>query len=155
MSLPAREQQLLDAIETTLQASEAGLTQMYMLFTRLAAGEAKPRTEELGLPSRRSVLALPRAADGLPRDARLRSLAGGRRAPGGSREWLRVAVLFTMLIVALGSAVALTVRGTSTQACVPATAPYAPASAPSQPLSCPSSPSVPTPTRIPLGAQVR
>ncbi len=146
MSLPAREQQVLDGIETMLQASEAGLTSMYVLFTRLAGDEAKPRVEELELPSRRALLPLPRAADGLPADARLRSLARGRR---GSGEWVRVVILLSMLVAALGCAVVLSMRTTSTHTCVPAAVTYAPGSASSRPQSCPSSPSVPTPTRIP------
>jgi Putative restriction endonuclease len=53
MSLPVREQQVLDGIETGLQAGEACLTFMFVLFTRLAGDEGKPGTEELGPQSRR------------------------------------------------------------------------------------------------------
>jgi hypothetical protein len=149
MSLPAREQQVLDGIETVLQDGAAGLTSMFVLFTRLAADEEKPRVEELGLPSRRSLLPLPREADGLPADARLRSLARGRLGLGGSGERLRLVILLTMLAAAIGCAVVLSMRTTSMRACVPAAVTYAPGSAPSQPPACPSSPSAPTPTRIP------
>ena len=56
MSLPVREQQVLDRIETVLQDSEATLTAMFGLFTRLAGDEEKPGVEELGLASLRSRL---------------------------------------------------------------------------------------------------
>ena len=149
MSLPDREQQVLDGIETVLQDGEAGLTSMFVLFTRLAGDEEKPRVEELELPYRPARLPLPRAADGLPADARLRSLARGRRGQGGSGEWVHVVILLSVLVAALGCAVVLSMRATGTQTCVPAAVTHAPGSASSQPPSCPSSPSVPTPTRIP------
>ena len=119
MSLPAREQQVLDGIETVLQAGEARLTSMFVSFTRLAGDEEKPGTEELRPPSRRS-------------------LARSRRAVGGSGEWLRVVVLLTILVVALGVTLVLIVSRTNMRTC-----------APSQARSCSSSQSVPTPPHAP------
>jgi hypothetical protein len=52
MSLPARELRVLSGIETALQAGEARLTSMFAIFTRLAADEGKPGTEDLVAPSR-------------------------------------------------------------------------------------------------------
>ncbi len=114
MSLPAREQQVLDGIETVLQAGEARLTSMFVSFTRLAGDEEKPGMEELRPPARRS-------------------LATRRWAAGGSGEWLRVVILLTILVAALGATLVLIVSRTSVRTC-----------APSQARSCSSSQSVPT-----------
>jgi hypothetical protein len=119
MSLPAREQQVLDGIETALQAGEARLTSMFVFFTRLAGDEEKPGTEELRSPPRRS-------------------LAGRHWAVGGSGEWLRVVMLLTILVAALGTTLVVIVSRTSVRTC-----------APSQARSCSSSQSVPTPWHEP------
>jgi len=148
MSLPAREQQVLDGIETVLRDSEAGLTAMFGIFTRLAGDEAKPWAEEFRLPSQRSRLLLS-AADGLSRDAGRRSPAAGRWPARGSAEWPRVLILLAMLVAAVGAAVILSITTTSTRTCGPATATHAAGSSRSQPGSCPTSPAVPTPTSAP------
>ena len=114
MSLPAREQRVLDGIETVLQAGEARLTSMFVFFTRLAGDEEKPGTEELRPPSRRS-------------------LARRRRAAGGPGERLRVVLLLTILIAALGVTLILIVSRTTVRTC-----------APGQSRSCSTSQSVPT-----------
>src|SRR5580704_15382027 len=107
MSLPAREQQVLDEIETVLQDSEATLTAMFGLFTRLDGDEEKPRVEELGLASLRSRRPAP-AAGGLSRNAGLSRHAGlmspgaGRWLPGSPGEWHRVVILLAMLVMAAG-----------------------------------------------------
>ncbi len=119
MSLTAREQQVLDGIETALQAGEARLTSMFVFFTRLAGDEEQPRTEELRPPSRRS-------------------LVGRRRTVGGPGEWLGVVMLVTMLGVVLGLTLVLIVSMTSGHTCVP-----------SQARSCSSSQPVPTPWHQP------
>lgn len=119
MSLPAREQQVLDGIETVLQADEARLTSMFVFFTRLAGEEQKPGAEELRPPARRP-------------------LARRRWTVGGSDEWLRVVILFTILVAALGATLVLIESRTSVRTCVP-----------SQSRSCSSSQSVPTPPHAP------
>jgi hypothetical protein len=148
MSLPAREQQVLDGIETVLQAGETSLTSMFVLFTRLAEDEEKPRAEELGPQSRRPLLPL-RVTDGYRSGARRRSPAAGRWAVGGSGEWLRVVILLTIVVAALGSALVLSLSTTSVRTCGPTIAAHDPGAALSQPESCQSSRSVPTPTRGP------
>jgi hypothetical protein len=167
MSLPAREQQVLDGIETVLQDSEATLTAMFGLFTRLAGDEEKPRVEELGLASVRS-RPTPRAASGLSRNAGLApraagglSRSAGRLSPGAGRwlpgrpgAWQRVVMLLAMLVMAAVAAVILSMNTTSPRACGPATATDAYGVSLSQAGSCSSSPTAPTPTQLPRAAPV-
>jgi hypothetical protein len=161
MSLPVREQQVLDRIETVLQDSEATLTAMFGLFTRLAGDEEKPGVEELGLASLRSRLP-PRGAGGLPpgaaggfsRNAGRRSPGAGRWHPGGPGQWQRMVILLAMLIMAAGAAVILSMNATSPRACGPATATDAYGVSLSQAGSCSSSPTAPTPTQLPRAAPV-
>ncbi len=47
MSLPTRQQRVLDQIETILQARDPVLTSMFATFARLTAHEAMPKIEEL------------------------------------------------------------------------------------------------------------
>jgi hypothetical protein len=164
MSLPAREQQVLDGIETVLQDSEATLTAMFGLFTRLTGDEEKPRAEELGLASLRSRLApravaglSPRAAAGPPRAAGGLSRNAGRLSPGEGR-WLparpgrrkRVVMLLAMLAMAVGAVAILSATATSSRLCAPATSTQAYGSSALSPAaSCPASPAVPTPTQVP------
>jgi len=159
MSLPVREQQVLDGIETVLQDSEAALTAMFGLFTRLAGDEEKPRVEELGLASLRSRLP-PRGAGGLPpgatagfsRNAGRRSPGAGRWHPGSPGQWQRMVILLAMLIMAAGAAVILSMNTTSPRACGPATATGAYGVSLSQAGSCSSSPTAPAPTQLPRAA---
>ena len=162
MSLPAREHQVLDGIETILEDSEATLTAMFGLFTRLAGDEEKPRVEELGLASVRSRLPPP-AAGGLSRNAGLPPRAagglsrnGGRLSPGAGRWlpgrpglWQRVVILLAMLVMAV---VILNMKTTSPRACGPATATDAYGVSLSQAGSCSSSPTAPAPTQLPRAA---
>lgn len=52
MSLPARQQLILDQIEKALQAADPGLKSMFAAFGRLAPSEAMPATE--AIPVRRA-----------------------------------------------------------------------------------------------------
>ena len=91
MSLVAREQQILDGMETALQAGEIRLTSMFAIFTRLSRDEEIPGTEELAVRSRRprSRLRAPRAAGRYPRNARWRSTSRARWATGRPRSCVR------------------------------------------------------------------
>jgi Protein of unknown function (DUF3040) len=51
MSLPARQQLILDQIEKALQAADPGLKSMFAAFARLAPKETMPATE--GISGRR------------------------------------------------------------------------------------------------------
>jgi hypothetical protein len=149
MSLPAREQQVLDGIETVLQDSEATLTAMFGLFTRLTGDEEKPRVEELGLASLRS--RLPPAAGGLSRNAGRLSPGAGRWLPGGPGRWQRVVILLAMLVMAV---VILSMNTTSPRTCGRPTATDTYGVSLSQARSCSPSPTAPTPTQLPRAAPV-
>jgi hypothetical protein len=47
MSLPARQQRVLDQIETILQARDPALTSLFATFARLTSQEAMPKIEEI------------------------------------------------------------------------------------------------------------
>jgi hypothetical protein len=47
MSLPARQQLILDQIEKALQAADPGLKSMFAAFARLAQREAMPAPEDI------------------------------------------------------------------------------------------------------------
>jgi hypothetical protein len=47
MSLPASQQRVLDTIESVLKRREPRLASMFAIFTRLTVGEGLPRTEML------------------------------------------------------------------------------------------------------------
>jgi hypothetical protein len=47
MSLPARQQRVLDQIEVILQARDPRLTSLFASFARLTSHEAMPKVEEL------------------------------------------------------------------------------------------------------------
>ncbi len=155
MSLPAREQQVLDGIETVLQDSEATLTAMFGLFTRLAGDEEKPRVEELRLTPLRT-RAPPPAAGGPSRDAGRLSPGAGRWLPGSPGERRRVVILLAMLIMAAGAVVILSMSTTSPRSCGPPTATDAYGVSLSQAQSCSSSSTAPTPTptQLPRAAPV-
>jgi hypothetical protein len=140
MSLPAREQQVLEGIETALQAGEARLTSMFVLFTRLAGDEEKPGTEELG----------PRHAMGRrSRDAGWRSTSARQLTIGQQGVLLRAVISLTVAIAALMSIMFLAMNTTSARTCGPVNATHSSGSAPSQPRTCQSSQSVPTSGLVP------
>jgi hypothetical protein len=114
VGLPAGQQQVLDRIESELEACEPRLRSMFAIFTRLTRDEGAPRTESL-LPARRFRWTRP--------DGRL---TGTARALVGVPLILGL-VAFFVLAVLTGSAV----RG-----CRPVTGPHAAATARS--LSCQS-----------------
>jgi hypothetical protein len=134
MSLPAREQQVLEGIETVLQAGEARLTSMFVLFTRLAGDEEKPGTEELG----------PGHATGR---ARRRSAPARQLTIDQQGVLLRAVISLTVAIAALVSIMFFAMSATSARTCGPLSATHS--SGPSQPRTCPSSPSVPTSGVVP------
>lgn len=85
MSVPAREQRVLNEIEVMLQAGEEKLASMFALFTRLARDEGMPGTEDLGTRSRWPCRWLDPLLAGGPdvRDASRRSGPAGWPGSGG------------------------------------------------------------------------
>lgn len=134
MSLPAREQQVLEGIETVLQVGEARLTSMFVLFTRLAGDEEKPGTEELG----------PGHATGR---ARRRSAPARQLTIGQQGVLLRAVISLTVAIAALVSIMFFVMSATSARTCGPLSATHS--SGPSQPRTCQSSQSVPASGVVP------
>ncbi len=53
MSLPERQQMILDQIEQVLQAADPRLKSMFAIFSRLASREAMPATEAMSVPELR------------------------------------------------------------------------------------------------------
>ena len=134
MSLPAREQQVLEGIETVLQAGEARLTSMFVLFTRLAGDEEKPGTEELD----------PGHATGR---ARRRSAPARQLTIGQQGVLLRAVISLTVAIAALVSIMFFVMSATGARTCGPLSATHS--SGPSQPRTCQSSQSVPASGVVP------
>jgi hypothetical protein len=134
MSLPAREQQVLEGIETVLQAGEARLTSMFVLFTRLAGDEEKPGIEELG----------PGHATGR---ARRRSAPARQLTIGQQGVLLRAGISLTVAVAALVSIMFFAMSATGARTCGQVSATHS--SGPSQPTTCQSSQSVPTSGVVP------
>jgi hypothetical protein len=103
MSLPARQQRVLDRIEHSLQACEPRLQSMFAMFTTLARDEAMPWREALDCR--------PLSFHGW----RHRSAPPRRRRPAGTGPWaargqppgLRAMTLVTITLLALTPVVLL------------------------------------------------
>jgi hypothetical protein len=79
MGLPARQQRLLDDIESAIEAREPRMAAMFAIFTRLTRGEGLPSVERLTRPvraKRRPGLLRPGMLTLLPMAAVLTFLAG-------------------------------------------------------------------------------
>jgi hypothetical protein len=151
MSLAAREQQILDGMETALQAGETRLTSMFAIFTRLSRDEEIPGTEELAARSRRprSWLKAPRATGRHPRNAWWRSTSRARWATGRPAAKLRAIALIPAALTAIASAVLLGVSTAGVRSCRPVNAAHTSGPALSQARTCQPSPPVPAPRRGP------
>jgi hypothetical protein len=149
MSLADREQQILDGMETALQAGETRLTSMFAIFTRLSRDEEIPGTEELAVRSRRprSWLRAPRAAGRYPRNAWWRSTSRARWAAGRPAAKLRAIALIPVALAAIASVVLLGVSTASVRLCRPVNAVHTSGLALSRARTCQPSPPVPVPRR--------
>ena len=150
MSLADREQQILDGMESALQAGETRLTSMFAIFTRLFRDEEIPGTEELAARSRRprSWLRAPRAAGHHPRNA-WRSTSRARWATGRPTGKLRAIALIPVALAAIASVVLLGVSTASVRLCRPVNAAHTSGLALSRARTCQPSPPVPAPRRGP------
>jgi len=73
MSLPERQQKILDQIEQVIQAADPGLKSMFTIFGRLTSPEAMPDTE-----------AMPTGAGARATGAGARATGAGARATGAA-----------------------------------------------------------------------
>lgn len=151
MSVPAREQRVLDEIETILQAGEARLASMFALFARLARDDAMPRTEELATRSRwsRSWRSPPRATGQSQRDPRRRSNSAAWRETSQRDVRSSAIMLLPFAVAAIVAAVLLSVSITGARACGLVSAAHSFGPAPSRAAACPPPRPVPAPARFP------
>jgi hypothetical protein len=108
VSLPAGQQQVLDAIENDLEGCEPRLRSMFAIFTRLNRDEEAPRTESL------------RPQAGRPWLTRL-----GRRLAGTPRAIIAVPIVLGLLTLF----VFLAISDSATRGCTPAAGAHAAATA--------------------------
>ena len=133
MSLPTRQQRVLDRIEHSLRACEPHLGSMFAIFTRLTRDEVMPRREEL--PSRPSPFHGWRTWPARPR--RRRPTAAGARAGPGQATGLGAIMLVTITLLAVAPAVLLGLGTHGVSGCGPAIRPRHTAPALSQRTICP------------------
>jgi len=145
MSLAAREQRILDGMETALQAGETRLTPMFAIFTRLFGDEEKPGTEELAARSwrARSWLNAPRATGGHSWDAWCRSPSRARWATGRPAAKLRAIALIPVALAAIASLVLLGMITASMRSCGLVNAGHTSDRVLSRAMTCQPSPSEP------------
>jgi hypothetical protein len=116
MSLPGRQQRVLDRIEHSLLACAPHLVSMFVMFTALTKDEAMPWWEELSsgpspFPGRRNRSARP---------GRRRRTATGARAARPHATRLPAIMLVMITLLALVPAVLLGVLTRSVSSCGPA-----------------------------------
>jgi hypothetical protein len=151
MSLAAREQRILDGIETALQAGETRLTSMFAIFTRLLGDEDKPGMEELAARSQRprSWLKAPQATGGHPWNFWWRSPSRARWSTGRPAGKLRAIALISVALAAIASLVFLGMITAGMRSCGPVSAGHTSARVLSRVMTCQPSPPVPAPRRGP------
>jgi len=100
VSLPARQERVLERIEQSLHACDPPLKSMFAMFTKLARGEEMPRLEELQAPSSPLWDWLKRLAQPA-RDRRATRRAWANGAPDTR---LRAIIVVPILLLALAPA---------------------------------------------------
>ena len=103
MSLPARQERVLERIEHSLQACDPPLRSMFAMFTKLTRDEEMPRLEKLQAPSSPLWDWLKRQAQPV-RGRRVRRSAWATGAPGTR---LRAIILVPIVLLALAPAALL------------------------------------------------
>ena len=147
MSLPARQQRVLDRIERSLHVCEPHLRSMFALFTKLTGDEEMPRLEELRLRP----LPFPGLRKRPARPGRKGQTATGAGATGAAGARLRALLLIPVILLVLAPAVlfGLAIRGQSP--CEPGTRPPHTAAALSLPKTCPPKSQIHVHQRLPNG----
>jgi hypothetical protein len=116
MSLPARQQRVLDRIESPLHACDPYLRSMFAIFTKLTSDEEMPRLEELKSRS----LPLPGWLKRLARSGRERQMARGAWAAGTPGTARRAIIMVPIILLALAPAALLGLGTSSVSRCGPA-----------------------------------
>jgi hypothetical protein len=144
MSLPARQQRVLDRIEGSLHACEPRLRSMFAMFTTLTGDEDMPRLEELHSWSLSLSLSLSLRGwrRRLPRSRRGRRPAGRAWAVGAQLFGLRAVLLVTVMLLALAPAVLLGLGTRGVSRCGPANRPQRTVPTLNRLTTCPPEPHV-------------
>jgi len=132
MSLPVRQQRVLDRIEHSLHVSEPHLKSMFAIFTKLTWDEEMPRREELRLRS----LPFPRWCKRAARLGRKGQTATGAGATGAPGARQRALLLIPVMLLALASAVLFGLGTRSVSQCGPPGRPQHTAATLSPPRAC-------------------
>lgn len=104
MTLPARQQRILDGMAVSLQERDPRLASLFSIFTRLTRQEPMPRAEEM-----------PPGRSPGHRGRRDRPQPQGRR-PGRSAAWLR-AIVIPVALAAVAAVLFLSLTTGSTRGC--------------------------------------
>lgn len=102
MTLPARQQRILDGMAVSLQERDPRLASLFSIFTRLTRQEPMPRAEEM--------------PPGRPAGLRGRPQPRGRQRPGRSAAWLR-AIMIPVALAAVAAVLLLSLTTGSTRGC--------------------------------------
>ena len=147
MSLPAREQRVLDRIERSLHVCEPHLTSMFAVFTMLTGDEEMPRLEELrprSLPFRGW-----RKRPARPGRKGQTVTAAGTTGAAGAR--LRALLLIPVMLLVLAPAVLFGLAIHSQSPCGPAIRPPHTVATLSPPKTCPPKSQIHVHQRLPNG----
>lgn len=144
MSLPARQQRVLDRIERSLHVCEPHLKSMFAVFTKLTGDEDMPRLEELQPRS----LPFP---GWRKRPGRKGQTATGAGTTGVAGARLRALLLIPVMLLVLAPAVLFGLAIHSESPCGPAIRPPHTAAALSPPKTCPPKSQIHVHQRLPNG----
>jgi hypothetical protein len=146
MSLPARQQRILDRIEHSLHVCEPHLKSMFAVFTKLTENEEMPRLEEL----RPRPLPFPGWRQ-RPRPGRKGQAATGAGASSAAGARLRALLLIPVMLLVLAPAVLVGLAVRSQSPCGSAIRPPHTAAALSPPKICPPKSQIHVHQRLPSG----
>jgi hypothetical protein len=132
MSLPARQQRVLDRIEHSLHVREPHLKSMFAVFTKLTEDEEMPRLEEL----RPRPLLFPGCRKRLARPGRKGQAATGAGATGAAGARLRALLLIPVMLLVLAPGIVFGLAIRSQSPCGSAIRPPHTAAALSPPKTC-------------------
>jgi len=147
MSLPARQQRVLDRIERSLHVCEPHLTSMFAVFTKLTGDEEMPRLEEL----RPRSLPFPGWRKQPARPGRKGQTVTGGGATGAAGARLRALLPIPVMLLVLASTVLVGLAIRSQSPCGSAIRPPHTAAALSPPKICPPKSQLLVHQRLPSG----